>query len=183
MYNSHHTDSTSKDTSRFEAWNARTPYVFASFFPFLTTQPLSYAFCVQSSYQLSYSSKNKAKGSNIGDAIVELLLYGGMPASVIEARLVDGKKLELGAGCNQNKCVCNGSLSLRVPVFALTTECRLARSLQKLQRAGIVSKVIVGHVLIFLILINMSAFTGIRSAIKAQTRTRMCTPSLRYHFR
>lgn len=51
------------------------------------------------------SNKNKAKGSNIGDAIVELLLYGGMPASVIEARLVDCKKLEHGAGGNQNKCV------------------------------------------------------------------------------
>jgi hypothetical protein len=61
---------------------------------------------MQSSHLPSFSSsKNKAKGSNIGDAIVELLLYGGMPASVIEARLVDGKKLELGAGGNQNKCV------------------------------------------------------------------------------
>jgi hypothetical protein len=61
---------------------------------------------LRSSYVLHLSSnKNKAKGSNIGDAIVELLLYGGMPASVIEARLVDCKKLEHGAGGNQNKCV------------------------------------------------------------------------------
>jgi hypothetical protein len=50
------------------------------------------------------SNKHKAKGSNVGDAIVELLLYGGIPASVIEARLVDVKKLEPGAVGNQNKC-------------------------------------------------------------------------------
>ena len=104
-----------------------------------------------------------------------------MPASMIEARLVDGKKLDLGAGCNQNKCVLNDCNSLRVPVSALTTYYRLARSLQKLQRAGIVSKV-VGHLLIFWPLIIISTLTGIRSATKAQTRTKMFTPSLRYYF-
>jgi len=58
------------------------------------------------SLPLPSSHKNKAKGSNIGDAIVELLLTGGMPASVIEVRLVEAKKLEQGAAGNLNKCVC-----------------------------------------------------------------------------
>jgi hypothetical protein len=96
-------------------------------------------------YLFSFSNKNKTKGSNIGDAIVELLLFGGMPASVIEARLVEEKKLELGAVGNQNKCELQLCLSLR-PVCVCISACpdiyhRLSRSLQKLQRAGIVSKV------------------------------------------
>jgi hypothetical protein len=96
-------------------------------------------------YASSSCNKNKAKGSNIGDAIVELLVHGGMPSSVIEARLVDGKKLELGAVGNQNKCVLRDCLSLRLvgacrSVFRDIGH-RLSRSLQKLQRAGIVSKV------------------------------------------
>jgi hypothetical protein len=94
----------------------------------------------------SSSNKSKAKGSNIGDAIVELLLFGGMPASIIEARLVESKKLELGAGGNQNKCVLQTVVSSwnfdRSVSICHDFSCRLSRSLQKLQRAGILSKVI-----------------------------------------
>jgi hypothetical protein len=72
--------------------------VFAAFHAFLVILHQLFPFFLS-------SNKNKAKGSNIGDAIVELLLHGGMPASLIEARLVEGKKLELGAASNQNKCV------------------------------------------------------------------------------
>jgi hypothetical protein len=105
LYNSSHADSVSKDNSRCDV--AFTSLVSVSLLFLRGFVLLFFRSLMMHSHYLPsfFSNKNKAKGSNIGDAIVELLLYGGMPASVIEARLVDGKKLELGAGGNQNKCV------------------------------------------------------------------------------
>jgi hypothetical protein len=119
-----------------------------SFFAVISVQLSPRSPHSEGSLPLFSSNKNKSKGSNIGDAIIELLMFGGMPASVIEARLVDGKKLELGAGGNQSKCVLQDCLSLSqfgaIICCCPDVDYRLSRSLQKLQRAGIVIKVTCG---------------------------------------